>query len=241
MDNSFNNDIYRSPKTLSNVVVGLFAAIVFCSAAYILASFLTIAAPGASLDTVDGETIPLGLVVIGLVSILDIIVRLATIVLFLVWLHRCYKNLPALEAGNLEFTPGWAVGWWFIPFANLFKPFQVMSELYDASEPDYDVEAHYLQASPGTPEIIVFWWAFFLIGNVASNVVNRLVDNNGNVSEYFPVGMIVASSFALAAAALAILIVRNITGRQDRRFAKISAKANFQPPAPDAYFGSTDA
>jgi Domain of unknown function (DUF4328) len=31
-------------------------------------------------------------------------------IVFLMWIHRAYSNLPALGARNLETSPGWAVG-----------------------------------------------------------------------------------------------------------------------------------
>src|SRR5438093_12382214 len=54
---------------------------------------------------------------------------------FLTWLQRAYRNLPALHATELRYTPGWAVGSWFIPLVNLFAPHQVVSELWKASDP----------------------------------------------------------------------------------------------------------
>ncbi|QYO65100.1 DUF4328 domain-containing protein [Leptolyngbya sp. 7M] len=50
-------------------------------------------------------------------------VGIATIVLFLVWLYRAHKNLFSLKPTHLDFSPGWAVGWWFIPFLNLVRPY----------------------------------------------------------------------------------------------------------------------
>ena len=47
-------------------------------------------------------------------------------VFFFIWLHRACKNLDYLEVVDTRFTPGWAIGWWFIPFANLFMPYQVV-------------------------------------------------------------------------------------------------------------------
>lgn len=58
-------------------------------------------------------------------------------IVWLIWQHRAQKNLEGLGATWLRFTPGWAVGWWFVPFANLVKPFQTMRELWKASGDPY--------------------------------------------------------------------------------------------------------
>src|SRR5437868_6687462 len=61
----------------------------------------------------------------GLVTILVFII---TGVLFLRWIHRANRNARALGAQGMRFTPGWAVGWYFIPIASLWKPYQAMKE-----------------------------------------------------------------------------------------------------------------
>src|SRR5689334_7274535 len=52
----------------------------------------------------------------------------ATAVAFLIWFHRAHKNLPALGARELKYTPGWAVGGFFVPLLNLVRPADVMRE-----------------------------------------------------------------------------------------------------------------
>ena len=57
------------------------------------------------------------------------ILMIPGMVLFFVWIRRANINADALVRSRMEFTPGWAVGWFFVPFANLFKPYQVMAEI----------------------------------------------------------------------------------------------------------------
>jgi len=77
----------------------------------------------------------------GFIALFQAPVYIATSVMFLIWLFRIYKNLDVLESQqNREFTPGWAVGWWFVPFANLVKPFQVMREAWFDSNPEIETE-----------------------------------------------------------------------------------------------------
>ena len=53
-----------------------------------------------------------------------------TAVVFLVWVYRASANAHALGFGDLKFRPGWAVGWWFVPIANLIQAPRTMLELY---------------------------------------------------------------------------------------------------------------
>ncbi|MFC1995866.1 DUF4328 domain-containing protein [Chloroflexota bacterium] len=42
-----------------------------------------------------------------------------TAVLFYMWIHRAHRNLPSLGVSGLKYSPGWAVGGFFIPILNL--------------------------------------------------------------------------------------------------------------------------
>jgi hypothetical protein len=58
-----------------------------------------------------------------------------TALFFLLWTYRSYRHLSALSDRDLRFSPGWAVGWFFAPIMNLFRPYQVMKEIWEESDP----------------------------------------------------------------------------------------------------------
>jgi hypothetical protein len=68
--------------------------------------------------------------IIGGAGLVAVVGSLTAALFFCLWLHRAAKNLPALGRGGMQFTPGWSVGWFFIPFANLVKPLAAVSELW---------------------------------------------------------------------------------------------------------------
>ena len=69
-----------------------------------------------------------------LIAVVAMLVNIATIVVFLIWINRANKNSRALGAQNMQFTPGWCVGWWFIPIASLWKPYQAVREIWKTSK-----------------------------------------------------------------------------------------------------------
>src|SRR5262245_61248809 len=69
----------------------------------------------------------------GLIGLVQFIVVVTSAVLFLRWIHRANWNARALGAQGMEFSPGWSIGWYFVPFANLWKPYQAMREIWRAS------------------------------------------------------------------------------------------------------------
>ena len=50
-------------------------------------------------------------------------------IVFIAWLHRARVNLETLAPAALRWRPGWAVGGWLIPLANLVIPVLVVSEV----------------------------------------------------------------------------------------------------------------
>src|SRR5258708_386553 len=44
---------------------------------------------------------------------------------FVVWFYQAVANLRAAGLKQMEFTPGWAIGGFFVPFLNLVRPLQV--------------------------------------------------------------------------------------------------------------------
>lgn len=49
---------------------------------------------------------------------------------FFMWLYRAYYNFEAIKLRGLATTSGWAVGYWFIPFANLYYMPTVLNEIW---------------------------------------------------------------------------------------------------------------
>ncbi len=99
----------------------------------------------------------------GLIATLASAVSLATVVVWLVWQHRSQSNLFAARLAGLRYTPGWAVGWWFVPFANLVMPFRTMRELWTKSGVD------------AAPRELVPWWVLEVLRLCTGVVVAVMV------------------------------------------------------------------
>ena len=233
MANSFKNEFYRPAKTLSYITIALLGGLGLCALFFFIFALSMVFFPDTNIDLGDGESVNIGFGLLGLTALLEIPLRICTIVFFLIWVYRAFSNLSPLRAQNLEFSPGWAVGWWFIPFANLVKPFQVMRELYNESDPDFDEETGFLNTQPGTPELIGFWWASFLISNILFRISDAVFKaSNETPTSVFLIIFIIASLLQTAAAVLIIFIIWKITKRQELRFNNIVSTQAFAPPPP---------
>jgi hypothetical protein len=171
------------------------------------------------------------------VTLLQLVIFIATAVAFLMWVHRAYRNLPALGAVGLDSTPGWAVGYFFIPFINLVKPFQVVREIWHRSTPAGVADEDFggVAARSGTPALVGWWWALWIIANIAGRASDRAVDRAGTIESMLLASRLTIASDALfiIAAVLAILVVKRIDEMQEAKFRQMGAQG--PPPPPESF------
>jgi len=142
-------------------------------------------------------------------------VFLIALVVSYLWLYRVNKNSWVLRGAKMKFRPGWSVGWWFIPFANLVQPYRIMCELWRANIPGDEAE----DWSPTTiPSTILFWWLLTLGTNITGYLSGRLTLQAEALSEHLLAdGFYVASSLiGIAAWYMSIRLVRRIQAGQER-------------------------
>src|SRR5438874_1023530 len=100
--------------------------------------------------------------------LLSITVLLLIVCFFVVgrWIYRASINAHALGS-EMTITPGWAVGWYFVPFANLVKPFHAMREIWLAS---HESDASYEERVP----LLAWSWGLWITTNILANAAWRL-------------------------------------------------------------------
>jgi Domain of unknown function (DUF4328) len=152
----------------------------------------------------------------------SIVMLLVTGIAWLVWQHRSQANLHARRVPGLTYTPGWAVGWWFVPFVNLVKPYQTVRELWAASG---GAEGW---VRGRTWPVLGWWWAAWILSNITGQISLSLVGDQPDIGRLIASDRwaIASSAISIVAAVLAILIVRSV----DRRQARLDAPPAFSPP-----------
>lgn len=140
--------------------LALTAAFVICAAATL----------GGAVDIEDSS---MASGIVALVYLLFVASLIASIVIVAMWIHRAHANLRLAGVDGLEFSPTWAFGWFFIPIANLFKPFQAMRELWNAAHGSSDGFAQPVDRR------LSAWWGFWIAGNIVCNVGSRFKPDTG--------------------------------------------------------------
>ena len=203
---------FKRSDGLGRVLRALLAVGILVDSVSILVTFLEIqtlerlrrgeASPQEAVDAIDRS---------GVVGIVVGVVYLGTIVIWLVWQHRGQANLHALAIPRLTYSPGWAVGWWLIPVANLWKPFQTVRELWKASGGD---ETWWRIA---TWPVIGWWWACWIVFNILYNATVRFWSSDSASLDRLIAGdgfSIAGDLVSIVGAILAIAIVRAVNARQ---------------------------
>jgi hypothetical protein len=106
------------------------------------------------------------------------LLMLATLFVFGRWILLAHRNLPGLGAQSLEVRPGWAVGYFFIPILNWWKPYQAMRSLWRSS---HSVHRPELQDSTW---VLPTWWTLWIVYSLISNGTFRMQSRGGSVDFY---------------------------------------------------------
>jgi hypothetical protein len=144
------------------------------------------------------------------IAIAQLALFVVTGIVFLTWIFRANRNARALGAQGMRFTPGWSVGWFFVPIMSLWRPFQVMREIWQAS------------AEPGNwqavkvPALLGWWWAMYLTNQILAQIGYRLSERIDSIGSALSAsGVTTASNLSgMALDVLAFFLIAKIAANQ---------------------------
>lgn len=186
-----------------------------------------------SLDEVDASDSRQAMIGIG-----QTVLFFAEMIVFLVWFRRAYRNLPSLGARGLRFKPGWAVGSWFVPILNWWRPLQITNDIWRASDPSLGTEPNTGWRDRQVTALLGLWWVAWLIANQIGQLLFRRSFGAETVKDFQTAARttLAADISSAIATALVIAVVWRITRRQLERAQKLEAAgtlAQVQPGAPE--------
>jgi hypothetical protein len=145
------------------------------------------------------------------IAALYLIINIAAAIAYLAWLSRAVANVPALGGGTPIRSPRGAIGWWFVPIASWFVPFQIVTDLHDRLATGTDAD----RARP----LLLSWWLLWVVGNVS--VIATTIVGDQTVDQ-LKAGVTIAMAgdvLLVISAILAIVVVQRIQRREDARAA----------------------
>ena len=160
---------------------------------------------GGILFDLGGDMMRLS-VMFGLVALTAVAATIVTGILVLTWVYRAMAVAHDISP-ELTISPGWAVGWYFVPVASLWKPYEAMREIWQGS-------AGSTRAS-GSHALINWWWAAWITRSLMGSfewIVTRSGDGRLTHGDILVIAL--GAAAGVAAALLLSVIIRRINAMQ---------------------------
>ncbi|MEV5200865.1 DUF4328 domain-containing protein [Streptomyces sp. NPDC053720] len=211
----------RSPEGLAKAVVVLLAVVAAADLLAVAAGLNSRRVIAAGLEndfaTYDEAEATLADNLYGTAGVLQSLVSLATAVVFIIWFRRVRLNAEVFDPSMQPMRPGWAVGAWFVPIANLVLPRRIAGGIWTASA-QTNTDGSW-RTVPAT--VMNLWWGFWVVSLIASQYATRQSWKAEQPQEILDTTALVMGSDVLdiVAAVFAVLFVRKLTQMQGERAA----------------------
>jgi serine/threonine-protein kinase len=171
------------------------------------------------------------------VGIVQALWFLVSATLFLAWFRRAYTNLAPLGARRLRYGRWWTIGAWVLPVFSLFRPKQLLNDIWRASDPNLppDMGDHW-RRQPVIP-LLGWWWLTFLASILVRSITTEAVHAAASVMtlgllpsqlDRFQASadvQVLADLLTVLAGLLALGVVRRTTMRQEQRAARLAGSS----------------
>lgn len=159
------------------------------------------------------------------------ILGVVTGIAFISWLYQARINVRALGMRRMRYGRGWCIWGFLTPVLNIFRPYQVVREIWKASDPT-SLDPFQWKSRP-TPSLVGLWWGSFLIAaglrvlavltNVGADVNLQKLVLSGSLT-------LLADTALAVAAAASIFILTRLSNAQETKWA---LKPDALPDGPD--------
>jgi Protein kinase domain/Domain of unknown function (DUF4328) len=168
---------------------------------------------------------------VGVVQALWFLVSAA---LFLAWFRRAYTNLASLGARRLRYGRWWTIGAWVLPVFSLFRPKQLLNDIWRASDPDLPPDMGDRWRHRPVSPLLAWWWLTFLSSILVRSITTEAVHAAASVMtlgllpsqlDRFQASadvQVLADLLTVLAGLLALRVVRRTTMRQEQRVARLA-------------------
>lgn len=154
---------------------------------------------------------------LGIIAV-SMMAYLGCVITFIMWFRRAYYNLHQRVSG-LAYSDGWAAGGWFVPFLNLARPVQIMSEMARETQ-NLLVREKLMEPKKALGFLVPTWWTLWLLDRIVANGFERAMTNEKNMETLEGIisqtnASLYASFSSIPLAVVAILMIRAYSKQED--------------------------
>lgn len=163
-----------------------------------------------------------------IIAAIQVLVWLAVAFLWAFWTFKSNKLVRSLGAKDMKYSPGWSVGWYFIPFLNLIKPYLALKEIYLATlNPHrFNVDAD-VEDQPESLNILKLWWLSSIAERIFGVYLKRISSGSDTMEQLFYLNKLLITSdlISLTTTLIWIWLLREFSQRQDETYKGIVSQA----------------
>lgn len=156
-----------------------------------------------------------------LITSVYLIFLLTSVLAFLIWVHRAYKNLPAFGY-KPKTTPGMAIIYFFIPIVNFVAPYQCLKEIWIGSYSALHDNQQKIKTG-----FVLWLWLIWIFKVMAGSEVSSLLEKSETIQQLFSVTgfAIFDDIMGIFVAVLTLIFINKITAWQDQASIKMNQSA----------------
>ncbi|MFC0628051.1 DUF4328 domain-containing protein [Kribbella deserti] len=149
-------------------------------------------------------------------SIPNIVVAVATAVVFVLWLWRARVNSEVFCQADHRHSHGWVLISWFCPGPNFWYPRQVVEDVWVASDPATPAWTDRLRPKRNIMIIDVWWytWVTTMVLDIAVRRVLMEIDPSPLLLRMTALSSTLALVLSTVSAVFAALLIRKVTAMQ---------------------------
>ena len=146
-------------------------------------------------------------------------------ILILKWIYQANQNARQLGAKDMAFSPGWSIGFYFIPIVSLWKPYQAMKEIWQASQNPSNWSEEKVSS------ILGIWWFFWIANSMVGQAAFRMSRRAEEISEIMNVNLVSQASevISIPLALVTWLMIKKVSNAQ----LAMQERSNEQPEIDD--------
>lgn len=152
----------------------------------------------------------------GIAGLAQTLALVTSAVCFILWFRRAYLNVEVFTKRATDHDAHWTIWGFFVPILNLIRPRQIMRETWDKTFSLWIERRPEPSAAPMRVDRVNLWWGLFLTAWISGNIASRVAWNAVTAQETLAAtAILIAVNVAdIAAAVVAIQVVRDVTGLQ---------------------------
>lgn len=146
-----------------------------------------------------------------------------TSITFFFWIFRASRNLQPLRVSDQRFSPRWSVIWWFVPFMWFFRPYQVVKEIWQRSDPNLEFDSSTATKDlPGSP-LLKWWWSAWLIGWFLGDywIDSAFLVSIGQDDVWRVFFRLLGYVSIIASCLFLFIVIRRISSRQNQKYLRV--------------------